>query len=168
MKSQKLKSAGIAVIILLLISGTNLFAQRPDHPQRGQQGGPEMHQRGEQGQKGPKGLRIPNLTEEQKEQLKTIHINEEKEALPLKNQVAEKEARLRTLTTSEEYNERVVNSVIDEISELKGSLMKLKVATGQEIKKILTDEQVVFFNNHIGKMKGGQGKGKGPQQGRGR
>jgi Spy/CpxP family protein refolding chaperone len=91
---------------------------------------------------------IPNLTEAQQEQLKGFHIAAEKSALPLKNQVAEKEARLKTLTTSESYDAKAVDKVIDEIGKLRTDLFKLKVSTEQKVKSILTEEQLVFVNNH--------------------
>ncbi len=168
MKVQKIKFISFIIMMFMIVGGSALNAQRPDGPPKGQEGKAEMHQRGSQGEQGQKGPRIPGLTEEQKEQMKAIRLKSEKAALPLKNQVGEKEARLRTLTTSEDYNANAVNKVIEEVGAIKTELMKLKVATGQEIKQILTEEQLVFFNNHAGKGPGQGPKGKGPQQGRGR
>ena len=159
MKSQKSKVTGLIVAAILMITGTNLQAQNDGPPQRQEREKPVMHQRGPQGKhtdKDQRGIRIPNLNEEQKAQLKAIHLKTEKEALPLKNKVGEKEARLKTLTTSEKFDVRAVNLVIDEIGSLKSDLMKFKVAAGQEIKQILTEEQLVFFNNHAGKEQGPQ------------
>lgn len=165
MKSQKTKFAGIIIASLLMIVGTNLQAQNDGPPQRQERGKQVMHQRGPQGKQddaGPRGPRIPNLSEEQASQLKTIHLKSEKAALPLKNQVGEKEARLKTLTTSVDFDAKAVNNVIDEIGNLKNDLMKLKVASGQEIKSILTEEQLLFFNKQMGQERGQ----KGPKQGR--
>ena len=91
--------------------------------------------------------------------MKTIHLKSEKAALPLKNQVNEKEARLRTLTTSTDFDAKAVNKVIDEIGILKSDLMKMKIASTQEIKLILTEEQLLFFDKQIG-------QNRGPKQGR--
>jgi Spy/CpxP family protein refolding chaperone len=165
MKSQKTKFAGILVAALLMIVGTNLQAQNDGPPQRQERGKQEMHQRGpqgKQGESGPRGPRIPNLSEAQESQLKTIHINAEKASLPIKNEVGEKEARLKTLTTSADFDAKAVNKVIDEIGSLKSDLMKLKVASTQEVKSILTEEQLLFFNKQIGAKRGPQGQ----QQGR--
>ena len=165
MKSQKTKFAIIFAAALLMVVGTNLQAQNDGPPQRQERGKQEMRQTGPQGKQGkasPRGPRIPNLSEEQASQLKVIHIKSEKAALPIKNQVGEKEARLRTLTTSVGYDAKAVNNVIDEIGYLKNDLMKLKVASGQEIKSILTEEQLLFFNKQMGIERGN----KGPKQGR--
>lgn len=165
MKSQKTKFAIIFAAALLMVVGTNLQAQNDGPPQRQERGKQEMHQKGPQGKQreaGHQGPRIPNLSEEQESQLKTIHLKSEKAALPLKNQVGEKEARLKTLTTSVDFDAKAVNKVIDEIGSLKTDLMKLKVTSGQEIKSILTEEQLLFFNKQMGLERGN----KGPKQGR--
>lgn len=101
-------------------------------------------------------MRLPNLTDEQKEQIKAIRLNGQKEALPLRNELMEKKARLRTLTTSEDYNENSVNNTIDEISELEASLMKLRQNHRQEVREILTEEQRIIFDSasQRGKRKG--------------
>ncbi|MEQ9263725.1 MAG: periplasmic heavy metal sensor [Balneolaceae bacterium] len=101
-------------------------------------------------------MRLPNLTDEQKEQIKAIRLNGQKEALPLRNELMEKKARLRTLTTSEDYNEKSVNNTIDDISELEASLMKLRQNHRQEVREILTEEQRIVFDSasQRGKRKG--------------
>ncbi len=162
MKSQKTKFASIFAAALIMLVGTNLQAQNDGPPQRHERGKQEMHQKGPQGKQeevGPPGPRIPNLSEEQANQMKTIHLKSEKAALPLKNQVNEKEARLRTLTTSRDFDAKAVNKVIDEIGILKSDLMKMKIASTQEIKLILTEEQLLFFDKQIG-------QNRGPKQGR--
>ncbi len=167
MKKENLKKYGLVILMVVFTGAFSAQAQqqRGNRPQAGQE---QMGPRGQQGkealEKGPRGPNIPNLTEEQKEQMHAFKIAFEKEALPLKNQVGEKEARLRTLTTAESYDERAVNKVIEEIGELKTEVMKLKVAQGQQVKSILTEEQIVAFNSQIGKGPK-QGKGDGPRQG---
>lgn len=165
MKKENLKKYGMVVLVMLFVGASNVQAQQM---RRGQRPNPQEQQHGQKGkemnERGPRGPHIPNLSEEQKEQMKSFKIALEKEALPIKNQVGEKEARLRTLTTSDSYNENAVNKVIDEIGELKTELMKLKVANKAKVKEILTDEQLVFFNNHAGKG-GKDKKGGKPQRG---
>ena len=149
MKTQRSKWSGILAAALLLTS-VNVIAQnrsdregpRPPRKEMAKGGEHEMAERG------PKRPMIPNLTEAQQEQLKGFQVAAEKSALPLKNQVAEKEARLKTLTTSESYDAKAVDKVIDEIGKLRTDLFKLKVSTEQKVKSILTEEQLVFFNNH--------------------
>lgn len=151
MKKENLKKYGLVVLVMCFIGASNLQAQqfkRGERPQPKQE-----QQRGQQGQemneKGPRGPHIPNLTEEQKEQMHSFKLELDKAALPIQNQVGEKEARLKTLATADSYNEKAVNNVIEEIGALKTELMKLKLANGQKIKSILTDEQVVAFNKQL-------------------
>jgi len=181
MKNQKLNKYGFVLAALLFVGASTAQAQRfqererPDRPQQELKQGqrPDMD-KGERGQKGPQ---IPNLTEEQQEQLKAFKLDMDKAALPLKNQVGEKEARLKTLTTAASYDAKAVSKVIEEIGDLKTDLMKLKVGQAQKVKSILTEEQLVAFNNQLAQgPRQGMGKGKGqgqkggprPGQGRGR
>lgn len=148
MKKENLKKYSLVVLVMCFVGASSLQAQQF---KRGERPEPRQEQqRGQQGmemnQKGPRGPHIPNLTEEQKEQMHAFQIEFHKSALPIENQVGEKEARLKTLTTASSYDERAVNKVIDEIGDLKTELMKLKVANGQKIKSILTDEQSLAFN----------------------
>ncbi len=162
MKTGNFKKYGLIVLVVLFTGITTSQAQqfrkgeKPPQAEFNKRGNPA----GEMRERGPKGPRIPNLSEEQREQLKTFKLELEKNSLPLKNQLAEKEAKLRTLTTSDSFDERAVNKVIEEIGELKTSLMKLHVANGQKIKSILTEEQLVVFNNQLAK------KGKGNKNGK--
>ncbi len=161
MKKENLKKYGLVILMVVFTGAFSAQAQqqRGNRPQAGQeQMGPRGQQGKEASEKGPRGPQIPNLTEEQKEQMHSFRVSFEKEALPLKNQVGEKEARLRTLTTAEKYDERAVNKVIEEIGDLKTAVMKLEIAQKQKVKSILTEEQIVAFNSQMAK---------GPKSGRG-
>lgn len=148
MKNKNLKRYSIILLVMVFVGSSALQAQQFQRGERPQPPQQEMQMAKKRGHKGP---RIPNLSEEQKEQLKAFKVELEKNALPLKNQLGEKEARLKTLTTSESYDETAVNSVIEEIGDIKTEMMKLKVAQGEKIKSILTEEQLVAFNNQIAK-----------------
>lgn len=156
MKNQKSKWLGMLAIVTLLATSLNVNAQEfrgkeipsKNRMEQRQKPGPE-HDRPE----------IPNLTEEQQNQLKSFHMEEMKKAQPIENLVAEKEARLNTLTSAEKYDEKAVNKVIEEIGILKTDLVKMKVATQHQIKSILTEEQLLAFNKR-------QPKKERPDQGR--
>lgn len=141
--------------LFLILSGVvgTLSAQ----PQNRRNMQPQQNRQIAQNERGQgQQMRLPNLTEEQKEQIKAIKLDGQKEALPLRNEMMEKKARLRTLTTSEDYNEKSVNNTIDEISELEASLMKLRQNHRQEVREILTEEQRIVFDSasQRGKRKG--------------
>jgi Spy/CpxP family protein refolding chaperone len=161
MKTQKSKWLGFLAAALLLTS-INVNAQNRNDREKQRPSKQEMAQGGDRqmDERGPQKPRIPNLTETQKDQIKGFHLAAEKSALPLKNQVAEKEARLNSLTSAEAYDAKSTEKVIDEIGKLKTDLRKMKINTEQKIKSVLTKEQILFVNSH-GPEKAGSGpKGK--------
>lgn len=135
------------MIALALVAMFTLVSNSHAQEMRRQRGGEEMREH----KREMRGPRIPDLTEEQEEQLKALKVEHSKEALPLHNEVKEKEARLQTLTTADEFNSSEVGRVIESIGDLKTELMKLRVTHMQEVKEILTEEQVVFLNNQVAK-----------------
>lgn len=167
MKNNTLKSRVIGSLLVLMIFTVSAQAQdrKGPHPQRQ---GHEQMEKGERGDKKPGHPPIPDMTEEQQEQMKAIHVEMEKSALPIRNQIGEKEARLRTLVTAASYDERAVNKVLDEIGELKTDVKKLEVAGLQKAKEVLTEEQMLFLYKNLDKRPGPkEGRGpKGPKGGR--
>ncbi len=109
---------------------------------------------------------IPNLTADQKTKMENLRVNHLKEITPLRNEMTEKKAHLKTLESAEKPDKAAINKTIDEISVLHGKIMKASVNHRLEVASILTDEQKVFFNAHQGKMKKsfkdhGMGNGRG-------
>lgn len=143
MKTLNLKT--IASIALILFVSINSFAQ----PAQG---------------KG-KGMcaNIPNLTDEQQKKIDALTIPHRKEMQTLRAQMKEKQAHLETLTIADNADMTAINKTIDEISVLKTTMMKKREAHKQEIRKILNDEQRLFFDSHAGK----HGDGKGMRHGQG-
>ena len=88
-----------------------------------------------------------DLTDEQKEQVQEIHLNGQKAMLPMRNQLREEMARLRTLTTSENYDEQAVQETIQTIAGLRADMMLEQVSHHQEIRELLTDEQRIKFDS---------------------
>jgi Spy/CpxP family protein refolding chaperone len=93
---------------------------------------------------------IPNLTEEQEKKIKELRIPFAKEVLPLRNQLAEKRAHLKTLQTAEKADLKSINSTIDEMSQLQSQIMKKHAAHTQSIRALLTDEQRIAFDTRAG------------------
>ena len=152
MKNQKSRKLSYVLVVAMLFTSVTLSAQQA---RRGD--GEHHHPHMERNESGQKGVQqrgtgrphIPDLTEEQKEQLHGFKVEMDKKALPLQNELGEKEARLRTLTTSESYNASAVEDLIEELGEVKTELEKLKVGQIQKIKSILTEEQLVAFNKQV-------------------
>ncbi len=148
--ARKLGTTSLALIAFFFISNT-LMAQRAD-TSRVRQGHKGMHARGEHGTMG-----IPNLTDDQKAKIKAQQVSFGKEALPMKNQLAEKRAHLRTLQTAQNYDANAVNATIDDITKAESQLMKKSAANHEAIRKLLTDEQRLAFDSQKG-FRGGHGK----------
>lgn len=101
----------------------------------------EMHQPGN------RIFALPDLTDEQKEQIRTVMTDSRKEMLPLQNQVREKAAQLMTLRTAENADMNAINAMVDEISSLRANMMKTRLASEQEIRALLTDDQRIIFDS---------------------
>lgn len=114
--------------------------------------------RNNQGNQHQRMLQYLELTEKQKEQVQTIHLNGQKAMLPLRNQIREKNARLLSLTTGDEFDETAVNTLITEISDLHASMMTMRISHRQEIRSLLTEEQQVKFDTFHLNMKNRSGR----------
>lgn len=142
---------------LILLFSTQMYAQKPNQtaccPGQGAQMGAGMGHTPQ----------IPGLTDEQKTKIEALRLTFMKELLPLKNLLAEKEARLRTLTTGDKIDLTAANAVIDEIAAIHAQIQKLKLAHRMEVRKLLNDEQKLWFDMHDcqGGCGMGQGHGKG-------
>ncbi len=93
------------------------------------------------------GLLGLNLTEEQQLKFNELRTRNMKEMLPLNNQMQEKRARLRTLTTAEVVNQKEIDKLIDEMTADNAKQMKMRVKHQQEIRSLLTEEQRVIFDS---------------------
>jgi Spy/CpxP family protein refolding chaperone len=91
--------------------------------------------------------RIPDITEEQQEQIKELRTGHMKEMLPLRNQVQEKRAHLQTVSSGENVDMDEVNNAIEDISKLKMEMAKKRAAHRQQIRNVLTEDQRVFFDS---------------------
>ena len=152
MKNFQIKSVTLLLTLVIILFNTFLFAQQDDERVPPQPPGqedeffgppqmmkPPMHKKG-------CFLDIPDLTEEQKEQIKELEINHMKEVLPLNNEIGEKEARLRTLSTEDEADINAIYTLIENIGSIKTDMMKKEAAFHQGIRKILTSDQRILFD----------------------
>ncbi len=96
------------------------------------------------GQRGFFGL---DLTVEQQTKVKELQTQNLKQMQPLQNLMQEKRAHMRTLTTAENFNQKEVDKVIDEITDLTAKQLKLRTAHQQAFRSLLTDDQKVIFDS---------------------
>lgn len=139
----KLKSNKIVLpTVALLFLVTTAFAQMPEMKPERAEG--EGHCKG----RGERMMMIPDLTDQQMEQMKSMRTEHMKEMQSLRNQIGEKKARLRTLSTTDKVNMTEINKVIDEMGEMRTQMMKMREQHRQNIRKMLTDDQRIFFDSH--------------------
>lgn len=108
--------------------------------------------------------RIPDLTDAQRESIESIHLQTQKDVLPLRNQVNEMEARLLTLQTAGNADMKAINAQIDEIALLRAKMDKRRAQSHQDVRKLLTEEQRTALDMHFvnkGDKRGGRKGGPG-------
>ncbi len=120
---------------------------------------------------------IPDLTPEQSKQIEQLRTRHIRKVDLLRAEIGEKEARMTTLRLADEPDAKAIDKTIDEISKLRGDIMKEREAHRREIRALLTDAQkAVFdrrgpqgrFNDGNGDRKGRRGKaGRGYRDGNG-
>jgi Spy/CpxP family protein refolding chaperone len=101
-----------------------------------------------------------DLTAEQQAQMKTMRVKHMEQMLPMRNQRQEQRAKLQTLRTAKNIDMKAINSLIDEMADLKANQMKTGEVHRQEIRALLTDEQRILFDSFSGKRHG-NGRGYG-------
>jgi len=157
MKTQKFLSVLAAVTLILGLS-TSVFAQRGQGMQGQGQGmmngqGRMMNQNM---QKGAVNCAYLNLTPEQQAQITNLRTAIMQQNLPLRNQLGEMRAKMKTLQTGDNQDVKAINKLIDEMSSVRAQLMKNAAAHRLAVRNILTDEQKVLFDARASKGFGGQ------------
>lgn len=155
------------VLIAVLAISTTAIAQNPKTGKRGSEQKAMMMKRHQQ----QKGERMANFfTEEQQIKMKELRLETAKLVKPLKNELNELKAKQQTLTTADNADLKAINNNIDKMSELKAGVAKIIAKQHQEIRSMLSDEQLIKFDmmkERKGKKRGNfhaKGKEKGGQQ----
>ncbi len=107
-----------------------------------------------------------NLTDSQKEEIKSLKVSLAKEMTPIKNELGIKMAELKAASTGDNVDSKAVYKLIDEISDLKSEIAKKHFSNKQKVRNLLTDEQKVKFDSRAGKGHRGGHHGKGMRHGR--
>ncbi len=133
-----MKNKNLIITALFVFMAAGIFAQPNNAPQTKKGQGAFMN--------------IPDLTDAQQTQLKEMRTAHMKEMMPLKNELKEREAHLQTLQTADKPNMNEIYAEIDKIGALKTNLAKKHADFRQEVRKILTDDQRVYFDMHANQM----------------
>ncbi len=134
-----MKNKNLVIAVLFIFLSAGIFAQKGNMmPQNKKAQGMFMN--------------IPDLTDAQQTQLKEIRTAHMKEMLPLKNELKERNAHLQTLQTADKPNMNEIYAEIDKIGAIKTNMAKKHADFRQEVRKILTDDQRVYFDMHAEQM----------------
>ena len=158
-----MKRFGSIVLVTFMLVGVSANSQQGQQFRGGMGKNPDKI--------GKADCRIPNLTDEQQQKINDLRVKHIKDVTPLKNELGEKKARMRTLQSAEKPDLNAINKLIDEMAAVRAQIQKKAAAHRVEVASLLTDEQKVFFNARQGRkfdkgMKRGGGK-RGMGNGRG-
>jgi Spy/CpxP family protein refolding chaperone len=130
MKNKLFFSIGLAI---LLLSATTVFGQRGRNAER-----PRNEPRQE--------CLVENLTPEQEAKIQQLRTAQLENRLKHRSQMDELRARQRTLMLEKNPDMNAVNAVVDQMTALRGEMMKEAIKHRQEVRSQLTDEQRVQFD----------------------
>lgn len=85
------------------------------------------------------------LTDDQQKQMSELRARFHGETLHLKNLINEKQAHLKTLVDTDKRDMKDLDKTIEELSALKGDLLKKGIAHHDAVKKILTPDQMKIW-----------------------
>ena len=97
------------------------------------------------------------FTVEQQETMKALRLETAKIVKPFKNELRELMAHQQTLTTADDADLKAINKNIDKMSATKTEIAKIMAAQHQQIRSLLTEEQLLRFDtmkNKSGKKPG--------------
>ena len=102
------------------------------------------------------------LSDEQKEAVKSIRMKNMKELKPLKDKLRELEAHQVTLTTAAKADMPAIYAGIEKIGGVKIEMAKIMAKERQDIRALLTEEQLLKFELMRQGMRHGMKQGMGP------
>jgi Spy/CpxP family protein refolding chaperone len=146
MKTQMLNKVTAAVFLAVMMIGTDAMAQRARTYER--RSSRAVEQENERQQPANAFCRsLPGITKEQLGQIEVIRLNTMKKNQVLQNQLGEKRAQLRSLSTADRADGSAIDRTINEMAAIRAEMAKNRMASHQEIRKLLTDEQRIIFDN---------------------
>ncbi len=137
---KKGKNVSMVILIILMISGSSVNAQKGNRYAEG-----DMDYKYQAHYHGMENA-IPDLTDKQKEEIKVLRISHMKEAQQLRNQMGIKRAELKALQINDKIDIDAINKKIEEKATLRTELEKKDVGFRQAVRSLLTDEQKLIFD----------------------
>lgn len=139
MKNRILRTVGFATV-LLLVSG--VFSWVSAQPGRGQF-------RGEGRPMNASRIEKIKLTDDQQKQMTELRAQFREETMKINNLINEKKAHLKTLIDTDNRDMKDLEKTVDEMTNLKGDLIKKGIAHRDAVKKILTPEQMIIWEHRV-------------------
>lgn len=102
-----------------------------------------------------------DLSDRQKEQMRTIRQAQERRMIPLRADLEEAGLDLRELLQAENPNQSRIDAAIDRLADLRGDAQKERVKSMLAMRDVLTDSQ----RKKLQEMRGGRGFGFGGMRG---
>ncbi|MBN2412249.1 Spy/CpxP family protein refolding chaperone [candidate division KSB1 bacterium] len=93
-----------------------------------------------------------NLTETQEKSFQRLKLENEKEKLPWKNKLENRQLDFKTELLNEKPDLQTLNNIIDEIYKYKAELQKKDIALKFKLRELLTDEQKKTWDKTEGRI----------------
>jgi Spy/CpxP family protein refolding chaperone len=149
MKSSTLFSQTRILVLTLLLGLTPLLASSQPRRSQPMNDGPRHHMRADRPDPAARFERMAamlELTDQQKEQIKTIQVNGWEDTKPLRNQLDVKRAELRALMSSDSPSQKQINAKIEEMGKLRVELQQKRTSHRLAVRALLTNEQQMKFD----------------------
>ncbi len=112
-------------------------------------------------------LTIPDLTPEQQSEIEALRTGQLARATAHRAQMAEHRARHQSLSMAQSPDMEQINSNIDQMANIRSEHMKSNAEHKQQIRRLLTDEQRVYFDSRSNTGPRGRGNFGHDRRGRG-
>ena len=112
----------------------------------------------------PREQGVSDLSDQQKEQMKKLRLALAEKTLPLRNQLGEKEAHMRTLICARVIDAAAIEKTAEEIGELRNRIYKAEVMNEANVRGLLTEDQKVSLDAPPGPMPSHGGEAPPPRR----
>ena len=164
MKTMEKRTITVLLSLLMIIAGTSLFAQRGrgQGPAGGMGYGSGWNYNNTDFQRPARGYGqfgmgqgmmwndycpLPDMTDEQAEQIRELRLAHYKEVQPLRVQMSELVIKHRNLMWAGNVDTKAINASIDEKTNVMNKLIKKQAEFRAEFRNLLTDEQKMVLDN---------------------
>ena len=98
------------------------------------------------------GMQMLDLTEDQKEQIKIMHLTHVKDVQPLKDEVKINRAKINALLNNDDPDMKQIVSLVEANGKLLTQIQVKGIEQKINVRSLLTDEQKIIFDAHSEKM----------------